>query len=338
MPADDIATKLSVATYIANGNGRSIYDIAEHFGISERTVYRILDRFQEEGYPLTNEERRNGREKLWTMLHIVQTDEYGTALPASEFTDEEKILIHYMLSELKKDEDILPSFRSVRMKISNMLSQKAVAFPSIDYPESTKRKLYPIENINEVAKNSPKEVKKHVSRILLSIRRKVRCNMVYHVPNKESSLIAEISPIFVFFFDGGMYLQALIDDGNLRTYAIERIENIEEVKGSCALLPDFDPKILLADPFGPFIGKDRIDAEVLIAPAQVHYIKERKWPSSVSITDNEDGSAVFRVTTYGEHEFTNWLLSQKASAVLIKPEWLREKLKAMVNDIAACYG
>ena len=111
MPVDNIATMLSVATYIANGNGKSVYDIADHFGISIRTVYRILDRLQEEGYPLTNEERRNGKEKLWTMLHITETDEYGTALPSSEFSDEEKILLHYMLSELKKDENMLPSFK-----------------------------------------------------------------------------------------------------------------------------------------------------------------------------------------------------------------------------------
>ena len=81
MQYDNIATKLSVATYIANGNGRSVYDIAEHFGTSTRTVYRILDRLQEEGYPLTNEVMRNGKEKLWTMLRW-DKDEFGSPLPS----------------------------------------------------------------------------------------------------------------------------------------------------------------------------------------------------------------------------------------------------------------
>ena len=337
MPADNIATMLSVATYIANGNGKSVYDIAAYFGISIRTVYRILDRLQEEGYPLTNEERRNEKEKLWTMLHATETNEYGTALPPSEFSDEEKILLHYMLSELKKNENMLPSFRSLRMKISNMLSQKAVAFPSIDYPDNINRKLYPIENINEIAKNASKGTKKHVSVILKAISRKERCGMIYHVPNKESALTAEISPIFLFFFDGGIYLQALIEDGNLRTYAVERIEEIKEIKGSKALSPNFNPRMLLSDPFGPFIGKERIDAAVLISPEQVHYVKERKWPSSVIIEDQEDGSAIFKVTTYGEHEFTNWLLSQKTDAVLAKPEWLREKIHSMLSDMEKHY-
>ena len=134
MQYDNIATKLSVATYIANGNGRSVYDIAEHFGTSTRTVYRILDRLQEEGYPLTNEVMRNGKEKLWTMLRW-DKDEFGTPIPSSEFTDEERILIYYILGKMKKSEEILPAFSSVRTKLSNMLSQKAVSFPSIDYPE-----------------------------------------------------------------------------------------------------------------------------------------------------------------------------------------------------------
>ena len=337
MPADNIATMLSVATYIANGNGKSVYEIADHFNISQRTVYRILDRLQEEGYPLTNEEKRNGREKLWTMLHATETDEFGKSLPSSEFSGEEKILLHYMLSELKKDERLLSSFRSIRMKISNMLSQEAVAFPSVDYPENIKRKLYPIENLNEIAKNSTKETKKHVSAILKAIEKKEKCSMTYHVPNKEEPLRIEISPIFLFFFDGGIYLQALIDDGQLRTYAVERIEEVKAMQGSIALVPGFDPHVLLSDPFGPFIGKDRIDAEVLIAPAQVHYLRERRWPSSATIEDCDDGSAIFRVTTYGEHEFTNWLLSQKDSAELLKPEWLRSKISDMLDAMAKRY-
>ena len=118
MASDNLPSKLAIATYIGTGNGRSIYDIAEHFGISVRTAYRFLDRLQAEGYPLTNEERRNGREKLWTMLDV-HSDKYGNALPSSEFSQEECILLHYIMAELKKNEDVLPSFKSVfRLRIS----------------------------------------------------------------------------------------------------------------------------------------------------------------------------------------------------------------------------
>ena len=133
------------------------------------------------------------------------------------------------------------------MKLSNMLSQKTVAFPSIDYPDNINRKLYPIENINEIAKNASKGIRKNVSIILKAINNKERCSMIYHVPNKEASLTAVISPIFLFFFDGGIYLQSLIEDGNLRTYAVERIEEIKENKDSKALSPSFNPRMLLTD-------------------------------------------------------------------------------------------
>ena len=120
MASDNLPSKLAIATYIGTGNGRSIYDIAEHFGISVRTAYRFLDRLQAEGYPLTNEERRNGREKLWTMLDV-HRDKYGNALPSSEFSQEECILLHYIMAELKKNEDVLPSFKSVRNKLASVL-------------------------------------------------------------------------------------------------------------------------------------------------------------------------------------------------------------------------
>ena len=271
MSSDNLPSKLAIATYIGTGNGRSICDIAEHFGISIRTAYRFLDRLQAEGYALTNEERRgyaltneerrNGKEKLWTMLDL-HSDKYGNVLPSSEFSTEERILLHYIMAELKKNEDILPSFKSVRNKLSSLLSQKSVAFPSLDYPKSISRKLFPIENISSISKIASKETQHIVKQILKAINGQNRISMTYHVPNKPAVLEAEnLSPVFAFFFDGGMYLQALLDDGALRTYAIERIETVNVLKDSIALKPDFDPYGLLTDPFGPFIGREKIEAK-----------------------------------------------------------------------------
>lgn len=337
MASDNLTSKLAIATYIGNGNGRSIYDIAEHFGISIRTAYRFLDRLQNEGYPLTNEERRNGKEKLWTMLDF-HSDKYGNALPSSEFSQEERLILHYMMVELKKNEDILPSFKSVRNKLASMLSQKSVAFPSLDYSKSISRKLFPIENISTISKIASKETQLIVKQLLKAISGQNCISMKYHVPNKASALeVKSISPVFAFFYDGGMYLQALLEDGTLRTYAIERIETVCIVKDSIALKPDFDPYGLLTDPFGPFIGKEKIEARVRIASAQVKYVKERKWPESVTIRDNEDGSAIFEVTTYGEWEFVNWILSMRAQAELLEPEWLRSKISAILDQTASLY-
>ena len=254
MASDDLATKLGIATYIGNGNGRSVYDIAEHFGISVRTAYRFLDRLQAEGYPLTNEGRRNGKEKLWTMLDL-HSDKYGNVLPSSEFSQEERIILHYIMAELKKNEEVLPAFKSVRNKLASMLSQKSVAFPSLDYPKNISRKLFPIENIKSISKIASKETQRIVKQILKAINVQNRISMTYHVPNKPATLEAEnLSPVFAFFFDGGMYLQALLEDGALRTYAIERIEAVSILKDSIAMKqPDFDPYGLLTDPFGPFI-------------------------------------------------------------------------------------
>lgn len=337
MASDDVPSKLAIATYIGTGNGRSVYDIADHFGISVRTAYRFLDRLQAEGYPLTNEERRNGKEKLWTMLDL-STDKYGNALPSSEFSQEERIILHYMMVELKKNEAVLPSFKSVRNKLASMLSQKSVAFPSLDYPKMISRKLFPIENIKTISKIASKETQHIVKQLLKAINEQNRISITYHVPNKPVALEAEnLSPVFAFFFDGGMYLQALLEDGALRTYAIERIEAVSIIKDSIALKPDFDPYSLLTDPFGPFIGKEKIEARVWIAPAQVKYVKERKWPDDVTIRDNEDGSAIFEVTTYGEWEFVNWILSMRSQAELLEPAWLRDKVSTILDEAAILY-
>lgn len=337
MASDDLATKLGIATYIGNGNGRSVNDIAAHFGISVRTVYRFLDRLQMEGYPLTNEERRDGKEKLWTMVDVY-SDRYGNAMPSSEFTQEERILLHYILAELKRNEEMLPTFKSVRRKLASILGQKAEAFPSLGYAKGISRKLFPIESISSIVKMTSKKTQHIVKDIFKAIAGKKRICITYHVPNKTSALEEKaLTPVFSFFFDGGMYLQALRDDGSLRTYAIERIGSVSIVEDSTALIPDFNPRVLLTDPFGPFIGTQRIDVKVWIAPVQVQYVKERSWPDSVRIRDEEDGSAIFETTTYGEREFVDWLLSMRANARLLEPEWLKDRISSMLDEMASLY-
>ena len=109
------------------------------------------------------------------------------------------------------------------------------------------------------------------------------------------------------------------------------------IKDSIAIKPDFDPYGLLTDPFGPFIGGERIEAKVWIAPEQVQYVKERKWPDTVTITDNKDGSVTFEVVTYGEREFVNWILSMRTQAELLEPAWLRNKVSAILDQTATLY-
>lgn len=177
-----------------------------------------------------------------------------------------------------------------------------------------------------------------IKEILKAIGGKKRICITYHVPNKTNALEEDdLTPVFSFFFDGGMYLQALREDGSLRTYAIERIEDISIVEDSTALIADFNPRVLLTDPFGPFIGTQRIDAKVWIAPAQVQYVKERSWPDSVRIRDEEDGSDIFETTTYGEREFIDWIFSMRANARLLEPEWLKDRISSTLDEMASLY-
>ena len=318
---------MAVACYIAGGNGRSIHDISRKFNISDRTSYRILDRLQMKGYPLTNEELRRGKEKLWTMLRHDE-DEYGNPLPSSEFTPEEELLLKYIIDEAESLSGVLPSFTSMKTKLRNLLARSGTAF--------SKGSLYAIETVESISKEAPERTAGIAEVIVNAIRNRKRCAIAYKAPGYEEASETTVSPIFCFFYEGGMYLQAIREDGDLRTYAIERIQEIRETEEKAAA-PDFDPHILLSDPFGPFIGKRRIDADIWISRKQLPYIRERNWPSSVSIEEKEDGSAIFHVSTYGGHELLNWIRAQKDSVRILSPEWLKEQFMKELGDTLAVY-
>ncbi len=61
----------------------------------------------------------------------------------------------------------------------------------------------------------------------------------------------------------------------------------------------------------------------LIDADEAVYVKEKKWPASVTITDNSDGSIIFEAETHSYYDCRKWVLERIMSLTVLEPEWLK---------------
>ncbi len=115
-----------------------------------------------------------------------------------------------------------------------------------------------------------------------------------------------------------------LPSGELRTYAVERIQSIPVLFD---LKDEEKPERLpydgrLEDPFGPFWDYEEFELEVTFDSWQGWYNMQKRWPDSVTVTKNEDGTVTLKAKTRDLYGARKWVMGQGNNLKSVKPEWL----------------
>jgi predicted DNA-binding transcriptional regulator YafY len=99
----------------------------EHLGISRRTAFRLLEAFQELGFPLIDEQSRAGVEKTYRLMDSYIVKLPNIAMPNPGLTGEEIELIISILDffDTLQQVDNISIIASIRQKILAMKSRTA---------------------------------------------------------------------------------------------------------------------------------------------------------------------------------------------------------------------
>ncbi|WP_029452494.1 helix-turn-helix transcriptional regulator [Clostridium algidicarnis] len=84
-------------------------------------------------------------------------------------------------------------------------------------------------------------------------------------------------------------------------------------------------------------SKEPFDFEILFCGISVNNIRERRWCENQQIIEKCEGSIIFKGTTSSNIEFTKWILSFGSEAKIIKPLWLKEKIKEELKKAIELY-
>ena len=314
-----------VTRLIHRAQGASVYELAEALGKTTRAVYMILNQLETMNFPIWTDQDPDNPKIV--RYHAEST--FMRSLPSMDFTDDDKAVFNYLMDSASNTPGMEVQARHLFTKLKLMASERGAIMEN-----GLRKPLSIVSSASVVKKLDNKKAAKIISAILEAISEKCWVTLEYQSIWTESSYPFTIYPIVLFVDQGDYYLYAFNKKEQIRMLAIERINGVLSNATSDLPTPttQVDVKALINDPFGIVYDSDPFSVTLHIDSWEALYIKQKSWPDSVTISDNDDGSITFTATTHSYYNCKTWILARTPHVTVLSPSWLvddiRETLQA----------
>ena len=323
MRGEQLARQWKLIQRLANSRvGVSLDDLADELECVKRTVYRDLDALMFAGFPVLSE-KRDGR--------VVYRFLDGFRMGGSPFTPDEILALAFGEDLLRTLEGTVfhDSIRSALAKIRAGLSPQLAEY---------------LERLRESFRVLPGPHKSY-SRFRDTIRvlndavlakRTVRIR--YRTGSSGAVRRRDLDPYRVWYRSGALY--AIGHDhlsGELRTFAIDRIREIEPTGRRFEVPASFDFDAMLASAFGVISDPDTQKVRVRFEPDWAAWVAERTWHPSQRVEPRPGGALELAMQVAGLAEVKSWVLSFGAGAHVLEPDALRREVEQELAKALRAY-
>jgi predicted DNA-binding transcriptional regulator YafY len=312
-----------IQALIASKRGKTAQELADMVQGNLRSVYRDLEVLQTAGFPICNE-KVDGK-KAWA---VMDTFKHSIPIPLDM---PELMALYFSLDMLRAMHDTVfyESLESLFQKIKATLP-----------PESTEF----LKNLQKALCVDQKQYRQYgkLKNIITGINDAVihsrSINIIYFALSKKSRTKRAVDPYRIWFINGTFYLVGYCHlRREVRTFALDRIRNIESTDNRFIIPDDFDFNDFMKGGFGAYCGGIPEKVRITFASEIAGYIEEKIWHESQKITRTMDGSIVFEATVAVNEELENWVLSWGAKARVLDPVTLRTRIASEAEKMLAFY-
>jgi proteasome accessory factor B len=307
--------------------GATLYELAERYGTTVRTVRRDLQALEEAGIPLRKELSPDSSRHRW----MVDGDAAGRLSNLLDAT-------HYLALRLAMDEGktvrhnetLFATLEDLSLRVERALGTKGRAqLREIDDCFFSWEKF--------AWRSAPVDV---LWPLVKAITGRRACQVSYRAPTSGNKVRTyKVLPLRLFVHNGALYLHAWQPKfQKVLLLNLMRLQALAVLDETLSPPPDYDAQKLEASAFGIFIGPKpvryrlRFDADV--AP----YIEERTWHPSQTLEREAGGSVVLTFECAESYEVPAWVASWKEHVEVLEPERLRADFAAYGRYLAATYG
>ena len=288
-------------------------DLAEQLGVTERTIRRDIEALQEAGFPLYDD-KVDGR-KVWRLV-----EGYKQRLTQT-FTMSELAALYFgknllsFLGGAPFAQDLESAFAKIR---------EALPAKSLPY-------LARIQDLFSARPDPFKDYSKKqdvITGLIDATLHQRRVDIAYFSFNSKKTKAYTLDPYRLVYYRGGLYLYARAEEyGEVRTFAVERIQKIEILDASFETPADFNVSEYARGAFGIAGGKAEA-VELAFDAEMASYIRERVWHESQDMEDRPDGSVVLRMQVTPGFELQAWIKGFLPHVQVLQPASLREQVAA----------
>ncbi len=304
-------------------DGLTVKQMAEELGVSQKTIRRDLETFQQVGFPIRQTTGQFGR-KQW---HLDASRE----APGLFFAFDEAVALYlgqHLLEPLAGTvfwEASRRAFRKIRASLSTEALRYIDLFAALFY---------------QTARGTSDYSKKAelIDRLVQAIEERRQTFITYRSLQATESVSYPIYPYGIVLHHGSLYLVGYAPDHEeIRHWKIDRVEDatLEELRFQQP--DDFDLRDHLSGSFGIFHGEGEVHVKIRFSPEVARYVQEKTWHPSQKLTSQKGGALIAEFDLDGTEEIKRWVLSFGRHAEVVEPEALRGEMLQEATQAVNAY-
>ncbi|MFH0925189.1 MAG: WYL domain-containing transcriptional regulator [bacterium] len=330
MRGQNLIKFLKAIELLSRPEGTTIKEIAEYTGLHRRSVDRLIKLIEGFGFPLYEDKIPLEREKRWKL-----EESYFKKLPNMNVPNINLSLAEILSLYLMKSGGKLFKGTDLEQHINSAFGKLGLFLPDQSPGQLDKIKALFINSAKYTKDYSGKE--EVIDQLTDAMLKKESCFVKYHSFYDDAVKEFKMDPLHFFENKGGLYLFVNTTSfGEIRTLAVERIQEIKGTGVTFEYPKDFTPEELLEAAFD-IIYDDPVDIKIWFSADQARYIEERKWSSTQKIEEQKDGSIILSMNTSGWWDIKRWVLSYGGEAKVIEPKELREEIAGEIEALRNSY-
>lgn len=297
--------------------------LADELGVTERTIRRDIEALQEAGFPLYDE-REDGR-KVWRLVP-------GYKQKLSQSFSLSELAALYFGKNLLSYLGGAPFARDLESAFTKI--REALPAKSLPY-------LARIQDLFAARPDPAKDYSKKkdvIAGLVDATLHQRQANVAYYSFNSKKTKTYLLDPYRLVYYHGGLYLYARAHEhGEVRTFAVERIERIEVLETPFEVPKDFNVSEYARGAFGIAGGK-ACDVVLEVDAAVAAYVRERVWHESQSVEERPDGGLVLRMKVAPGFELKSWIKSFLPHVRVKEPGSLRQEIAGEIEAARASFA
>jgi len=165
-----------------------------------------------------------------------------------------------------------------------------------------------------------------IAQLIDAVLHQRRATIAYFSFKSKRTKTYTVDPYRLVYWHGGLYLYARAEEhGEVRTFAVERIEKIEVRDETFEVPADFNVSEYARGAFGIAGGKPEA-VEIAFEAAVAGYIRERVWHESQSLEEGPGHGVTLRMNVSPGFELKSWIKGFLPHVRVIKPAKLRAEI------------
>jgi predicted DNA-binding transcriptional regulator YafY len=297
-------------------------DLAEHFGVSRRTIFRDLRTLTESGVPLTYAE--DGGYEILEGYQLpplmLSAREAATVLVGTEFT------------KLQPDRSLRADAETVTMKIRSVLPESVR-----EYIDTLQQRTV-FSPYNEV--QSPKQASSEEEGLWFTlseaVARQKRVKMTYYTVSRDEENVREVDPLGLVYYADHWNLIAYDHlRGDVRNFRLDGIRKLRVKFDSFKPPAGFDLKEFLRER-GENPGNVRF--VVRFAPRAYRWARASIPADLEAERTMDDGRTEVAFHFENTPYIARWLMRFGTDAEAVEPAALRAQLREHAMSVAAQYA